>query len=93
MVGQMDYSTKKINRGVNMFMWCSCVDKGLLICPSGINKLGLVSLDTVRGFRISQHETKKIEIESLHTISQVFIQCIENQLIYGFCIKAHKLYL
>ena len=30
-----------------MFMWCSCVDKGLLICPSGINKLGLVSLDTV----------------------------------------------
>ena len=20
---------KKINRGVNMFMWCSCVDKGL----------------------------------------------------------------
>ena len=40
---------KKINRGVNMFMWCSCVDKGLLICPSGINKLGLVSLDTVRG--------------------------------------------
>ena len=48
-----------------MFMWCSCVDKGLLICPSGINKLGLVSLDAVRGFLSMNQRRLKLNLYTL----------------------------